>query len=226
MGMLVGGASAALSARILARSEEGRPIWVLRSGDPLSPRRVLVVGSIHGEEPAGVAVVRRLESVGAAAGVDLWLVPTVNPDGLAAGRRVDARGVNLNRNFPSGWRPGPRGDSEYPGPRPLSEAGSRAAVGLIERLRPSVTIWFHQPQDLVRAWGPSIPAARRYARLAGMRFAALRWPSGSGPNWQNHRFPGRPAFVVELAAGAPSPALVARQAAAVVALGRRSAARR
>jgi len=65
-----------------------------------------------------------------------------------------------------------------------------------------VTIWLHQPQDVVRAWGPSVPAAQRFARRAGMRFRALRWPHGAATAWQNRRFPRAASFVVELPAGA------------------------
>ena len=151
--------------------------------------------------------------------VDLWVVSNLNPDGFAAGRRQNGRGVDLNRNFPSEWRPGGRPwDPEYAGRRPLSEPETRAAARLIGRIKPSVTIWFHQPQGLVREWGPSIPAAREYARLAGMRFRAIRWPRGTAPNWQNHRFPGASSFVVELPPGPLTPAAANRQARAVLAL--------
>jgi protein MpaA len=178
---------------------------------------VLVVGCIHGDEPAGTAVVWRLARMHP--DVDLWLVPNANPDGYVRGARQNGRGVDLNRNFPSEWRPrGHRGDPEYSGPRPLSEPESRALVRLIERVRPRLTIWYHQPQTVVRAWGQSVAAARRFARLAGMRFRALRWPRGTAPNWQNHRFPGTSSFVVELPPG-PLPAGAAeRQARAVLAL--------
>ena len=39
--------------------------------------RILVVGSIHGNEPAGIAIVRALEHAHPKA--DLWLVPALNP---------------------------------------------------------------------------------------------------------------------------------------------------
>ena len=71
---------------------------------------------------------------------------------------------------------------------------------LIRRLRPDVTIWFHQPQGLVRAWGASVPIARRYARLAGMRFARLRRPPGAATAWQAGAMPASRSFVVELSA--------------------------
>ena len=72
---------------------------------------------------------------------------------------------------------------------------------LIRRLRPDVTIWFHQPQALVRATGPSVAIARRYARLARMRFRELPRPPGSATDWQHAAMPGTGAFVVELEPG-------------------------
>ena len=154
-------------------------------------------------------------------GVDLWLLDDLNPDGYARGTRQNGRGVDLNRNWPANWkRIGQLGDLQYSGPRPLSEPETRLARALILRLRPAVTIWFHQPQAVVRAWGPSIPAARRYARLARAPFRALSWPYGTAANWQNHRFPRDASFVVELPAGPLSPGDALRYARAVVALAR------
>jgi murein endopeptidase len=201
----------------IGRSARGRPLVAYRAGDRTSPTKALVVGCIHGNECAGTAVTRILARSSPA--VDLWVVSQLNPDGFALGRRQNARGVDLNRNFPSEWRAGGRPwDPEYPGPRPLSEPETRTAARLIRRLEPEVTIWFHQPQALVRAWGQSMPAARRYARLAGMRFRPIRWPRGTAPNWQNHNFPGTSSFVVELPPGPLTPAAANRQARAVLAL--------
>ena len=204
-------------AMTLGRSERGRPIVAVRLGDPAARRRVLVVGCIHGDECAGIGVTRRLES--ATTGADLWIVHQLNPDGYALGRRQNGRGVDLNRNFSSEWRPiGEPWSPEYSGPFPFSERETRIARNLIVRLRPDLTIWYHQPQAIVRAWGPSIGAARRYARVAREPFRAIRWPAGTGPNWQNHRFPGKPAFVVELAPGPLSADVAARHERAVLAL--------
>jgi hypothetical protein len=91
-------------------------------------------------------------------------------------------------------------------------------VRLVRRIQPELTIWFHQPQGLVRAWGQSVTAGKRYAELAGMRFRAIRWPAGTGPNWQNHTFPATSSFVVELPAGHLSRASAQRHTRAVLAL--------
>ena len=76
-----------------------------------------------------------------------------------------------------------------------------------------MTIWFHQIRSggpFVRAWGQSAPAGRLFAHLAKIPFRLMRWPAGTGPNWQNHRFPGSSAYVVELPRGALSPGLAGR----------------
>jgi len=203
------------------RSAGGRPLRVVGLGNRSSDRSVLVVGCIHGDECAGTAVTRHLLRGAPSAASMLWIVPNLNPDGRALRTRLNGRGVDLNRNFPSQWRPFQRrGDPQYSGPKPLSEPESRAIARFIRQQRPDVTIWFHQPQAIVRAWGPSVPAARRYARLAGEPFRRIRWPHGTAPNWQNHRFRGTSSFVVELAAGELGDRRARRHAAAARELAR------
>jgi hypothetical protein len=210
-----------LRGETLGRSALGRRIAFYRFGDPAAATRILVVGCIHGTECAGLAVARRLATGRAPAGAAFAIIPNLNPDGLARRTRQNGRGVDLNRNFGSQWRPnGRRWDLEYSGPGPWSEPETRLARRLVGRFRPTITIWFHQPQGLVRAWGGSRSVARRYARLARERFRVLPWPNGSAPNWQNHRFPGTSAFVVELPGGALSAADTNRHVRAILGLAR------
>ena len=105
------------------RSRGGRS-RVTRIGDPAAPTTVLVVGSIHGTETAGHAVIARLRRTLPPAGVRLLLVRTANPDGVARGTRQNARGVDLNRNFPFRWRGGGRPVRHLP-PRPAARRASR-----------------------------------------------------------------------------------------------------
>ena len=202
--------------KAIGRSEQLRVIRVHRFGDFSSPRKVLVFGCIHGNECEGIEITRRLARGPIPTNIDLWIVHDLNPDGHRLGVRQNGRGVDLNRNFASEWtRIGQRWDPEYSGPRPWSERETRIARQLILRVRPDVTIWYHQPQNLVRAWGQSRAKARRYATLAGERYGSIRWPRGTGPNWQNHTFPGTASFVVELPAGELANARAARHARAV-----------
>jgi hypothetical protein len=203
----------------LGASLEGREIVVAQTGRRDAAVRVLVVGCIHGNECAGTAITDRLVRVGTPAGTGIWVVKDINPDGSARRIRQNARGVDLNRNFGSEWKREPRHlNPFYPGPRPWSEPETRIARRLIERIRPAVTIWYHQSQNLVRAWGPSVPAARRYARLVGMRYRSWRWPPGTASNWQNHRFAGSSSFVVELPGGRLSQRAIRRHAEGILRL--------
>jgi protein MpaA len=206
-------------AEVIGRSVRGRPIRLLERGNGESERVVLVVGCIHGNECSGLAVTRRLAR-SSPRRFHLWIVPVLNPDGRAAETRQNARGVDLNRNFRARWRAAGRPwDAEYPGRRPFSEPESRTARRLVLRLRPDVTIWYHQPQRVVRAWGRSRPAARRYARAAGASYRSILWPNGSGPRWQNTKLRKGAAFVVELRPGPLPPRAARAHARAVRVLG-------
>lgn len=220
-GAAAGGAPrAAARTVLLGRSVEGRPIVALRLGDPRSRRTALVVGPVHGDEPGGLRVTAALRRTKRIGGVDLWLVERPNPDGLARGTRRNAHGVDLNRNFPWHWRRSSRASAYYGGPRPLSEPESRILARLVLRLRPRVSVWYHQPYGFVVLPPARAPAraARRYARLArwpGRRLARL---PGTAVDWANRRLPGTASFVVELGGAPPSPATAARHAHAVARL--------
>jgi protein MpaA len=203
---------------LLGRSAQGRPILVARVGDPNGPR-VLVFGCIHGNETAGIPIARSLEHVVTAD--DLWIVPDVNPDGVARGTRQDARGVDLNANWSSGWQQGGRPfDPYYGGLRPFSERETRIARDLILHFHPRLTVWYHQHMDVVWAYGPSTSAGRLYARASGMRLYHHPWLPGTSTNWQNHHLPASASVTVELPAGVLTRAQVLRHARAVLSVTR------
>jgi N-acetylmuramoyl-L-alanine amidase/Zinc carboxypeptidase len=208
---------------VLGHSVQGRAVQALRLGDGDSPRKALVVGVIHGDESAGLRVIRALRRrFGDLRGVDLWTVYTVNPDGLARGTRKNARGVDLNRNFSVGWSGGvARSSGYYPGPRPFSEPESRLVRRLLLRLRPAVTIWYHQPWAAVLApCRGDARLERSYARISGLpleRCRGERLP-GTATRWQERRLAGSSAFVVELPPGRLSAAAARRHARAAAAI--------
>lgn len=124
----------------LGASVEGRPIEGLALGVPPGEGApsFRVLGAHHGDEPITAEVVLEL----AEALLDdprgdeildratVWLVPYVSPDGVAAGSRTSAAGVDLNRNYDHEWRAG-----GLAGTRPFSEPETRAvrALGDLER---------------------------------------------------------------------------------------------
>lgn len=213
-------ASAVASIRrtvTLGRSVQGRPITAVELGNPHAARRVLVVGCVHGDEPAGVPVADALSAGPGPAGADLWVVPSFNPDGMAAGTRGNAHGVDLNRNFPGGWRPGEASGSIYfPGAGPLSEPEPESvlAARLVRRVRPTVAIWFHQHMAVVDASEGPKKVERSFARDVGLPLRVLTDYPGSVTGWENTVVRDS-AFVVELPVGWLSAPAVRRYVDAV-----------
>jgi murein peptide amidase A len=201
----------------IGHSLEGRPIIAVETGDLDARKRLLVVGCIHGNEPAGIALARHLAVSAPPREQVLWIIPDLNPDGVVAGTRGDANGVDLNRNFPWRWRP--LGGLFFSGARPLSEPESRAARRLILRVRPSLSIWFHQHLAGVDESGGSVITERLFASFVGLPLLRLRRYPGSAVGWENHALPGTTAFVVELGVGPLTRREVRRFARAVLAVG-------
>jgi protein MpaA len=200
-----------MSAEVIGRSVEGRPITLVRLGDPAATRKVLAVGCIHGNEPVGRAIVADLMQASPAPDTQLLLVRDLNPDGFAHHQRTNAHGVDLNRNSPEHWAGA--------GAHPWSEPEARAIRDLVLREQPAVSVYYHQPfglVDLPEVGSPQV--ARRYSELVDLPLKRLSRRPGSISRWQNAKLRPGSAFVVELAPG-PLPAdLRLRHVAAVLAL--------
>ena len=187
----------------LGLSAGGRPIVAEQSGTP-GGRRVLVIGVIHGDEAAGVAIVDELRAEPVPDGVELWIVESMNPDGQTNQVRSNDNGVDLNRNFPYKWGPiGVPGDSQYAGTGPASEPETQAMVNFMTQLRPDITIWYHQDLFVVNpAEGRDGLLRARYAELTGLPMGQITGGTYTGiaATWARNEF--RPddgvAFIVEL----------------------------
>ena len=175
--------------------------------DPRSPLRELraressLVSCIHGDECEGTDVTRRLARGRGSAEARPWIVHNLNPDGRRLGIRLNGRGVDLNRNFGSEWIPIGRRWDPVLGPAAVVRAGDSACP-------PADQACPARRHDLVSpAAGPGPRLEQKQGEGPPLRAAAhepyrsIRWPHGTAPNWQNHRFPGSASFVVELPAG-------------------------
>jgi murein tripeptide amidase MpaA len=131
----------------LGRSVRGRPIKAYYRGTAGAEHVLVVIGQMHGDERAGrVTAGWMARNVRPRAGTGMWVVPTMNPDGGVRGRRVNARGVDLNRNWPtSGWTRAGRGSRYWGGPRPASEPETRAVMSFLAKVQPDYIASIHQP---------------------------------------------------------------------------------
>lgn len=186
---------------VIGTSAGGRDIVAYRAGQPGKPV-VMVVATMHGEEDFGQYVVRGLMEGKPITEVDLWLVPVLNPDGLAQDRRWLSGGVDLNRNFPHRFIV--RANS---GPKAASAQETRVIMKFLDRVRPRYLVSWHQPLYGVDSYRVKDRALMQ--RLS----AGLRLPvryldcrgscHGTMTGWYNSRHPGA-AITVEYGSKARS----------------------
>ena len=186
---------------VIGTSVNGREIVAVHRSTGGATRSLVVIGSMHGDERAGMRVTRRLRDARLPDGVDLWLVRTVNPDGTAADRRTNAHGVDLNRNFPRYWRSADAGTQRWSGPAAASEPETQAVMAFLRRVQPRTVLVLHQPLYGVDSYrAKSMTLVRRLSHELALPIRSFDCNGGCHgtlTDWHNARLPGR-AVTVEL----------------------------
>ena len=187
--------------RIIGYSVQHRPIVAYRLGNPRAKTTAVLLGQMHGNEHAGVILARSLVHQKASVeDIDLWVVPTMNPDGNVANTRQNAHRVDLNRNWRDIWRP--LTGEYYSGPHPWSEPETRAMRDFLLAVKPHYLVSLHQPLHGVDTTdgGARNPAFRnRLARnlhLPKKPFRCWSVCHGSMTRWVTKHQPGA-AITVE-----------------------------
>ncbi len=225
LALLAGGAVAAPKAQvrdlIIGASSEGRPITALRIG--AGPRKLVLVGDTHGGPEANTYTLAlqladyfRAHPEEVPASVRLYIIPTLNPDGLAIGTRFNGRGVDLNRNMNTNlddcaendWSIHVQGaagiESDTGGAYAESEVESRLIRDFL--LDAAGVIFYHSSGgDVFPALcehAPSIALAQSYAKASGYHYDRY-WPhyaiTGGMHDWAGSL--GIAAITPELANG-------------------------
>ena len=130
------------------KSVKGAPLraYILGNGT----NTTLIFGDFHGNERSVPGVVEELRAY-LKENTDKWpdcrviLVPYANPDGWEARTRVNADGVDINRNFPGTWKPVCSVTRFNPGPTEASEPETRAIMRLVDLCNPAKVVSIHQP---------------------------------------------------------------------------------
>jgi len=163
------------------RSVLNRPLTFIRRGNP-NGVRVLVVGCIHGNECAGIAVVDLLKTMALPPNIDLWILPMLNPDGFALKTRQNANKVDLNRNFPVDWRPlGKVGYWQWAGTAAATEPEVKSMISLGNMVQPQLSIWYHQDYFRISPGsGRDGEIRKRYANLVNLPVLKIEGGSYSG----------------------------------------------
>jgi len=187
----------------LGRSTEGRTIRGRRFGG--TGPALLVFGGIHGDEPATVEALIELAhrlAGGPLPAPPLWLLPALNPDGLARGSKNSARDVDLNRNFPATSFVTAHAPGYFPGLAPLSEPETRVLADLVARESFAAVVAVHAPFACVNYDGPAAAWAEAVAEACGWPARAdLGYPTpGSLGSWLGIDR-GLPVLTLELPPG-------------------------
>ena len=154
---------AVIGSRIIGRSVRDRPIRAFHLGQPRrAGSTVVAIAAMHGDERRSARPLRHLRDHRPVLGADLWVIPVLNPDGYVRHDRQNARGVDLNRNFPVRWAD-LDGETES-GPRPASEPETRAAMRFLRKVDPDHVVSLHQPLYGVDPRTKNPAFARRLAR--------------------------------------------------------------
>ena len=156
-----------------ARSVKGRTLWLRDIKADNASIRVLVVGAIHGDELSSASLALQWIELAQQPPVDTpqavyWrFIPVLNPDGLfnKPPLRVNANGVDLNRNFPTPnwvrdakvyWEKITLKDPRrYPGVKPLSEPDSQFLQEEMKHFKPNLIVSIHAPYGVLDFDGPA-----------------------------------------------------------------------
>lgn len=174
-----GGRMICHTVQTIGYSAKGRAINAYTFGS--GPTAVIYTGAIHGNELGTRSLMLKwideleVNARSIPADKTVVVVPTINPDGVAAGIRMNGRNVDLNRNFgTSDWQKDITTVSNTPFPgggggSAMSEPESRAIAGLVGRLRPQLVLSYHSIGGLLQAnqAGDSNARARQYSALSG-----------------------------------------------------------
>jgi protein MpaA len=160
-----------VEAFIFGQTASSLPIAAYRFGN--AGPRALVLGGAHGDETEGVIAAHGLLArfaQGFPYRICLTLVPAFNLDGVLRRERLNARGVDLNRNLPTkDWTAEIANPRYNPGPSPASEPENQALVAFLAREAPRFVLSLHSWRPMLNVNGACLEQAAAIARQTGYR---------------------------------------------------------
>lgn len=151
-----------MKSTVFGESANGLPITAFQFGK--SGPEVLILGGVHGDEPEGVILAQGLLkkfSTDFPYKLKLTIVPLFNIDGILNQSRVNARGVDLNRNLPTkDWTAKAHKERYAPGSEPCSEPENKALVQFLTQNPPNMLFSLHSWKPMLNINGDCLLEAK------------------------------------------------------------------
>ena len=185
------------ASSVYGNSLEGVPlnVYVPDGGET----DLVILASIHGDEAETTVVVSEALRCLRRGDLQAAVILCGNPDGVLRGTRGNARGVDLNRNFPtSNWSRAPvfyktrandaRDIALSPGTQPSSEPETTALLALLDRLKPRAVVSLHAALACIDDAGASRLGRHLADRCALPFLTEIGYPTpGSMGTWAAER---------------------------------------
>lgn len=147
---------------------------IIKFNETIYAKTVLILGVFHGDEQDGEFLIRKyIDSNPKITKNRIIFIPVVNESGKAKNTRVNANGVDLNRNFPtSNWELSKEKDDYFGGEFKGSEEETQKLIKIIEHFKPDCILSLHQPYRCVNFDGPydkTCRIAQRISKINGYK---------------------------------------------------------